>query len=97
MELIESPPYFGAASETGRDVAEQYLEQPMGTLLGHKFAAHMAQGEDFKSMPEVSEDKRLKYPLKVFVHECILLAIPVGDVIITPFDTVSTQKRTNAS
>ena len=69
MGWIESPPYCGAASETGRDAAEQYVECPVGTLPGHKFVEHVAQGEDFKSMPEVSKDKRLKYLLEVSVND----------------------------
>ena len=32
MGWIESPPYFCAASETGRDVAAQYVETPIGSL-----------------------------------------------------------------
>ena len=53
MGWIESLPYFGAASETGRDDAEQYVERSVGTLPGHKFVAHLVQGGDFKSVPEV--------------------------------------------
>ena len=37
MGWIESPPYFCAASETARDVAEQYVETPVGTTAKHKF------------------------------------------------------------
>ena len=42
---VESPPYFCAASETGRDVAVQYAETPVGTLQDHKFVHH-AMGND---------------------------------------------------
>jgi hypothetical protein len=35
MGWIESPPFFCAASETGRDVAVEYLETPMGSLPEH--------------------------------------------------------------
>lgn len=44
MGWIESPPYFCAASETGRDVAAQYAEAPIGSLPDHKFINHSAQG-----------------------------------------------------
>ena len=37
MGWIESPPYFCAASETGRDVAATYAETPVGGLPSHKF------------------------------------------------------------
>ena len=33
MGWIESPPYFCAAAETGRDVAQDYIETAIGTLL----------------------------------------------------------------
>ena len=44
MGWIESPPYFCAASETGRDVAQQYAEAPVGSLENHKFIVHALQG-----------------------------------------------------
>ena len=37
MGWVEFPPYFCALSETGRDVAEQYIETPVGSLAEHKF------------------------------------------------------------
>ena len=37
MGWIESPPYFCTVSETGRDVMEQYIETPVGSLVEHKF------------------------------------------------------------
>ena len=69
MGWIESPPYFGSASETGRDVAEQYIERPVGTLPQHKFESHAAQGADFENMPKFSNEKELKYLLEVFVDD----------------------------
>lgn len=37
MGWVESPLYFCTASETARDVAAQYAETPMDSLLDHKF------------------------------------------------------------
>ena len=37
MGWIESPPYFCAVPETGRDVAEQYIDTPVGSLAEHTF------------------------------------------------------------
>ncbi len=37
MGWVESPPFFGAASETARDVAQNYSKTKLGTLLPHKF------------------------------------------------------------
>ena len=56
-------------------MVDQYVERPVGTLPGHKFANHMTQGKDFESMPAESKDKRLKYLLEVFVDDYISLAI----------------------
>ena len=45
MGWIEPPPYFCAGSETARDVAQQYIETPVGTLNNHKFIKNSSQGE----------------------------------------------------
>ena len=37
MGWINPPPYFCTVSETGQDVAEQYIETPVGSLAQHKF------------------------------------------------------------
>jgi hypothetical protein len=37
MGLVESAPYFYAASETAQDVAVQYVKTRIGSLLHHKF------------------------------------------------------------
>ena len=78
MGWIESPLYFGVASETGSDVAEQYVERPLGTLPQHKFASHAAQGEDFNSMLRASKYTRLNYLLEFVVDDYISLAIPTS-------------------
>ena len=48
MGWIESSSYFRATSETGRVVAEQFVERPVRTLPGHKFVAHVAQEGGFQ-------------------------------------------------
>ena len=78
MGWIESPPYFCAASETGRDVAEDYVETPVGSLPPHKFAKHSGHGKDFDALPETSADERLKYMVEVFVDDFVALAIPTS-------------------
>ena len=35
MEWIESPPFFYTTAETGRNVAQQYIETPLGSLPHH--------------------------------------------------------------
>ena len=51
MGWIYYPPYFCIVSETGRDVAEQYIETPLGSLAEHKFV------ELIKVNSEISELK----------------------------------------
>jgi hypothetical protein len=41
MGWKHSPPYFCAASETGRDVGEHLLHQPIGSLPPHPFEQHI--------------------------------------------------------
>ena len=36
MGWIESPPYSCTVSETGRDVVEQYIKTPVGSLAEHR-------------------------------------------------------------
>ena len=78
MGWIESPPFFCAASETGRDVAAEYVETPVGSLTDHKFVEHAAQGADYGALPATSTDKRLAYLLEVYVDDYIALAIPTS-------------------
>ena len=77
MGWIESPPYFCAASETGRDVATQYAETPVGTLRDNKFIDHAAQGADFDTLPAQSDEADpLRYLVEVYVDDFISLAMP---------------------
>ena len=55
---------------------EQYMERPVGTLSGYKFTTHIAQCEDFRSMPKVLCNNSLRYMLNACVGDYILLAIP---------------------
>ena len=76
MGWIESPPYFCAASETGRDVAGQYVEAPVGSLDNHKFIAHALQGLDYEAFSSTLSQKELQYMIEVYVDDYISLAIP---------------------
>jgi hypothetical protein len=40
MGWVESPPYFCAAKETARDVAEEYIKMPVSSLHDHKFVKY---------------------------------------------------------
>ena len=76
MGWIESPPYFCAASETGRDVADQYVESPVGSLENHNFIAHALQGVDYDSFMSDEALTDLRYMIEVYVDDYISLAIP---------------------
>ena len=79
MGWIESPPYFCAASETARNVAEDYVETPIGSIDNHKFVHHAAQGKDFDLLPATStSEKRLNYMVEVYVDDFISLATPTS-------------------
>ena len=76
MGWIESPPYFCAASETGRDIAQQYSEAPIGSLENHKFISHALQGEDYDTFQGQGGIEKLRYMIEVYVDDYICLAIP---------------------
>ena len=76
MGWIESPQFFCAASETGRDVAADYVETPVGSMKDHKFIEHAAQGDDFNSLLPTKPSSKLSYMLEVYVDDYIALAIP---------------------
>jgi hypothetical protein len=76
MGWIESPPYFCAASETGRDVAEGYTETPVGCLPQHKFLLHTQLAPAYQSLPRVPppQARPLRYLIEVYMDDYIGLA-----------------------
>ena len=78
MGWIESPPYFCTASETARDVANQYAQLPLGQLDDHKFLPWTELGEDYLALPEYSTDTNYRYLLEVYMDDYIKLAIPTS-------------------
>ena len=56
MGWIKSLPYFCAASETARYVAQQYVETIVGTLPNHKSVKHSSQIEEFEPLPETGSE-----------------------------------------
>ena len=75
MGWIESPPYFCAAAETARDVAQQYLQLPLGEMVDHKFIQHTLPLEH--GLP-LTHDGQLKFLLEVFMDDFIGLTIPTS-------------------
>eukprot|EP00986_Skeletonema_menzelii_P004917 scaffold1721_cov105-Skeletonema_menzelii.AAC.2 len=74
MGWIESPPFFCTASETGRDVAEDYVETPVGSLPEHKFEKYTVGGDAYNNLPATMKGD-LKYLVEVYVDDFISLAI----------------------
>ncbi|KAL7458421.1 hypothetical protein ACHAWC_009998 [Mediolabrus comicus] len=74
MGWIESPPFFCAASETARDVAEDYVETPIGSRPAHKFEAYTKGDAAYQQLPAKS-DGPLRYLIEVYVDDFIPLAI----------------------
>ena len=78
MGWVESPGYFGAASETARDVSESYVRTPIGSIGSHKFLHHTQTGayQDVVGVPPDLYTQPFKYMLGVFVDDFISLVIP---------------------
>jgi hypothetical protein len=79
MGWSESPAYFCAASETARDVAATYAEQPIGHLPPHQFLAKTQQHEDYMNTRSPS-DGPLQYLIEVFVDDFIAIAMPKSTI-----------------
>ena len=78
MGWIESPPYFCAASETARDVAEQYMQLPIGSLQPHKFLPLTELVNDINDLPQYHADNDWRFMLEVYMDDYIGLAIPTS-------------------
>ena len=79
MGWIESPPYFCAASETARDVAEQYIEMKVGTLPAHKFEQHtIAHQRERGGIVQDDKIGGFKYVLEVYVDDFMSLVVPTA-------------------
>jgi hypothetical protein len=76
MGWIESPGFFCAASETSRDVAEQYCQTKLGSLPDHKFTRYMVDSDAWTALPpEAVNDDNLKFLIEVFVDDFMSLII----------------------
>ena len=63
MGWVESPAYFCAASETGRDVASRYAEMKLGSLPPHKFTELTQTHDDFKALPHATDGNSSRHML----------------------------------
>ncbi len=75
MGWIESPAFFCAATETGRDVVMQYTKTPFDMLPPHKFEHHADMCLSTATLPGES-DKPLRYMTEVYVDDFMSVIIP---------------------
>ena len=79
MERVESPPFFCAASETARDVAQDYCEMKIGTLPPHKFTNYVIGNQAYEDLPKRDELVRIfHFLLEVYVDNFVSLVIPAS-------------------
>jgi len=79
MGWVESPPFFCAASETARDVAQDYCETKIGTLPHPKFTNYVIGNQAYEDLPKRDELVRIFcYLLEVYVDDFVSLVIPIS-------------------
>ena len=79
MGWVESPPYFCAATETARDIADTYCNTPVGSLPDHKFIKHMRGDAAVGVLPERDvSDSPCRYCLEVYVDDFMSIVIPTS-------------------
>ena len=77
MGWVESPPFFFAASETSRDVAQDYCETNMGTSPPHKFTNCVIGNQAYEDLPEGDAlDNCFRYLPQVYVDNFVSFVIP---------------------
>jgi hypothetical protein len=52
------PPIFCAATETARDVAMEYTNMPVGSILQHKFEKYTVGGESYVELEDDGDDDK---------------------------------------
>jgi hypothetical protein len=79
MGWVESLPFFCAASETTRDVAQDYCKMTIGTLPPHKFTRYVIGDQAYNELPEQDGLFNLfQNPLKVYVDDFVSLVVPTS-------------------
>ena len=78
MGWVESPPLFCAASETARDIVEEYIETQVSSLPAHKFSKHVMTSDTIQELPETGEEAAgFQYMVEVYVDNFMSMVIPV--------------------
>jgi hypothetical protein len=80
MGWIESPPYFCVASETARDVAERYIETPLGEGPTNSMVRFTKGSTQYDALPATStrDQDPFRYLVEVYVDDFMGLAIPTS-------------------
>ena len=71
MGWLESPPYFCAATETARDVAERLTQLPPGTLPAHPLEHHMLDEAETEANTHDTHYSKLWRFLEVYIDDFI--------------------------
>ncbi len=78
MGGVESPPYFCAATETARDVPEEYIEMPVNSLCDHKFVKYTGNNKYEALLATATKNTGFLFMLEVYVDDLMSLVIPVS-------------------
>jgi hypothetical protein len=76
MGWVELLPFFCAGTKTSRDIAMEYSNTAVRSLNKHKFEAYLMGDVTFKEFQEKKSNGTLRYLLKVYVDNFMLLIIP---------------------
>jgi hypothetical protein len=78
MGWVESPPYFCAATKTARDIATEYVETKLQSLMPRKFEKFVVGAPDYEALTKVGDPQLgFAYMVEVYVDNFMSLAIPV--------------------
>jgi hypothetical protein len=79
MGWVESPPFFCVASETARDMAQDYCKAKIGSLPPHKFTNYVTGNQAYEELPERDNSgNNFRYLLEVYVNNFVSLVIPTS-------------------
>ena len=79
MGWVKSPPYFCAATETSRDISNEYIETKVNSLHCHKFEKYAVGAPAYTDLPESGNNTHgFWYMVKVYVDDFMSLVIPMS-------------------
>ena len=79
MGWVESSPFFCVASETERDMAQDYCETAIRSIPPHKFTNYVIGNSAYEALPEQDgNNNTFRYLLEVYVDDYVALVIPTS-------------------